>query len=147
MILLENKIVGFDQDHIDEIYAKHDDIDEMQESGDFKLEEFTSNLSDIKQFLSEMENHNQVISKYAAGSNNNFYTLWAYIHLNNPQNAIEFANSYETFMEKVFNIKAMQENGENIEGVFVHKKANAYENQQSVVAEKGKFVPAANNNY
>jgi lipopolysaccharide export system permease protein len=40
--------------------------------------------------------------------------------------------------------KIYGENGENIEGVFVHKKANTYENQQSIVAEKGKFVPAAN---
>ncbi|THV62277.1 MULTISPECIES: LptF/LptG family permease [Chryseobacterium] len=39
------------------------------------------------------------------------------------------------------------ESGENIDGVFVHKKANAYENQQSIVAEKGKFVPAANKNF
>jgi hypothetical protein len=115
MIILENKIVGFDQDHIDEIYAKYDDIDEMQESGEFKLEEFTSKLTEIKRFLSEMENHNQTISKYAAGSNNNFYTLWALIHLNNPLNAIEFANAYEIFMGKVFNIKTIQENGENIE--------------------------------
>lgn len=43
--------------------------------------------------------------------------------------------------------KIYGENGENIEGVFVHKKANTYENQQSVVAEKGQFVPAANKNY
>jgi lipopolysaccharide export system permease protein len=43
--------------------------------------------------------------------------------------------------------KIYGENGENIEGVFVHKKANTYENQQSIVAEKGKFVPAANKNF
>lgn len=43
--------------------------------------------------------------------------------------------------------KIYGENGENIEGVFVHKKANTYDNQQSVVAEKGKFVPAANKNF
>ena len=35
--------------------------------------------------------------------------------------------------------KIYGENGENIEGVFVHKKSNAYENQQSVVAEKRKI--------
>lgn len=39
------------------------------------------------------------------------------------------------------------ENGENLKGVFIHKMANSYENQQSIVAEKGKFVPAANRNY
>ncbi|WP_415327192.1 LptF/LptG family permease [Chryseobacterium sp. MMS23-Vi53] len=43
--------------------------------------------------------------------------------------------------------KITGENGENIEGVFLHKKASNYDNQQTVVAEKGKFVPAANKNY
>jgi lipopolysaccharide export system permease protein len=43
--------------------------------------------------------------------------------------------------------KITGENGENIDGVFIHKKATSYENQQSIVAEKGKFVQAANKNY
>ena len=43
--------------------------------------------------------------------------------------------------------KILGENGENLEGVFIHKMANSYENQQSIVAERGKFVPADNRNY
>jgi len=43
--------------------------------------------------------------------------------------------------------KISGENGQNLEGVFIHKMANSYENQQSIVAEKGKFVPADNPNY
>ena len=43
--------------------------------------------------------------------------------------------------------KISGENGENLEGVFIHKMANSYENQQSIVAEKGKFVQADNRNY
>lgn len=39
------------------------------------------------------------------------------------------------------------ESGENLTGVFIHKMANSYENQQSIVAEKGKFVQADNRNY
>ncbi len=39
------------------------------------------------------------------------------------------------------------ENKENLNGVFIHKMANAYEDQQSIVAEKGKFVPADNKSY
>lgn len=38
-------------------------------------------------------------------------------------------------------------NDENIDGVFVHRKASAYDNQQTIVAKKGKFVPAANRKY
>jgi lipopolysaccharide export system permease protein len=43
--------------------------------------------------------------------------------------------------------KIYGENGEIIEGVFIHRKASTYENQQSIVAEKGRFVPAANKNF
>ncbi len=43
--------------------------------------------------------------------------------------------------------KISGESGENLTGVFIHKMATSYEDQQSIVAEKGKFVPAANPNY
>lgn len=115
MITLENKIVGFDQDCINETYAKYDDIEEIQESGDFNLEDFTSRLSEIKQFIISADGHNGAITKYAAGSNNNFYTLWAYIHLNNPENPTDFANAYDIFMQKISKVKEMQDAGEVIE--------------------------------
>lgn len=59
-----------------------------------------------------------------------------------PGQFIDQIPGYMVKFDKIYG-----ENGENIEGVFVHKKANTYENQQSVVAEKGKFVPATNKNY
>jgi lipopolysaccharide export system permease protein len=34
-----------------------------------------------------------------------------------------------------------------IKGIFIHKKANAYEDQQSIVAKNGKLVPTNNDNY
>lgn len=43
--------------------------------------------------------------------------------------------------------KISGESGENLDGVFIHKMANSYENQQSIVAAKGKFVPATNRNF
>lgn len=43
--------------------------------------------------------------------------------------------------------RILGENGERLEGVFIHKMANSFENQQSIVAEKGRFVPADNPNY
>jgi len=39
------------------------------------------------------------------------------------------------------------EDGRNLEGIFIHKKATTFENQQSIVAEKGKFVTPPNKNY
>lgn len=43
--------------------------------------------------------------------------------------------------------KISGENGENLTGVFIRKMATSFEDQQSIVAEKGKFVPADNPNY
>ncbi|MDQ1162232.1 lipopolysaccharide export system permease protein [Chryseobacterium sp. SORGH_AS 447] len=43
--------------------------------------------------------------------------------------------------------KITGKNDENIEGVFVHKKASSYDNQRTIIAEKGKFVQATNSNY
>lgn len=43
--------------------------------------------------------------------------------------------------------KITGENGENLTGVFIHKMATSFDDQQSIVAEKGKFVPADNSNY
>ena len=43
--------------------------------------------------------------------------------------------------------KISGENGQNLEGVFIHKMANSYENQQSIIAKSGRFVPADNPNF
>lgn len=37
--------------------------------------------------------------------------------------------------------------GERVEGVFIHKVANSYEDTQTVVAKRGKFVKAVDHNY
>lgn len=39
------------------------------------------------------------------------------------------------------------ENGEFLKGVFVHKVANSYEDQRTIIAKRGKFTPATNKNY
>lgn len=57
----------------------------------------------------------------------------------------QFIDQIPGYMVKFDKIQG--ENGENIEGVFIHRKASTFENQQSIVAEKGKFIPAANKNY
>ncbi|QDP84100.1 YjgP/YjgQ family permease [Chryseobacterium sp. SNU WT5] len=43
--------------------------------------------------------------------------------------------------------KISGENGEDLTGVFIRKMATSYDDQQSIIAEKGKFVPATNPNY
>ncbi|PIE50576.1 MAG: permease [Flavobacteriales bacterium] len=43
--------------------------------------------------------------------------------------------------------KFLDEDGKNVEGIFIRKKANAYQNQQSIIAKKGKFINTKNINY
>lgn len=43
--------------------------------------------------------------------------------------------------------KITGENGQFLDGVFIHKMASSFENQQSIVAKKGKFEPASNRNF
>lgn len=59
-----------------------------------------------------------------------------------PGQFIDQIPGYMVKFDKIYG-----DNGENIEGVFIHRKASTYDNQQSIVAEKGKFIPAANKNY
>lgn len=43
--------------------------------------------------------------------------------------------------------KIYGENDEFIEGVFIHKTANFFEDQRTIVAQKGKFISEKNSNY
>ncbi|MCG2793961.1 MAG: LptF/LptG family permease [Weeksellaceae bacterium] len=43
--------------------------------------------------------------------------------------------------------KISGKNGEKLEGVFLHKNASSYDNQQTIIAKKGKFANAEDRNY
>ncbi len=43
--------------------------------------------------------------------------------------------------------KITGENKQNLEGVFLHKNANSYENQQTIIAKSGRFAKAPDPNY
>lgn len=57
----------------------------------------------------------------------------------------QFIDQIPGYMVKFDKIQG--EEGRNLEGIFIHKKASTFENQQSILAEKGKFVTPANKNY
>jgi len=54
----------------------------------------------------------------------------------------QFIDQIPGFMVKFDKIKG--EEGRDLEGIFIHKKAGNFENQQTIVAEKGKFANAKN---
>jgi len=57
----------------------------------------------------------------------------------------QFIDQIPGYMVKFDKVEG--ENAEKLEGVFIHKKANTFDNQQSIIAEKGEFVPATNPAY
>lgn len=57
----------------------------------------------------------------------------------------QFIDQLPGFVVKFDKIEG--EDGRNLEGVFINKKASTFENQQTIVAQRGKFVTPANKNY
>ncbi|MXS72850.1 LptF/LptG family permease [Flavobacteriaceae bacterium W22] len=57
----------------------------------------------------------------------------------------QFIDQLPGYMVKFDKIKG--DEGRDLEGVFIHKKAGNFENQQTIVAEKGKFANAKNRKY
>jgi hypothetical protein len=109
-VIIDNKIVGFDQFYLDEKYGQYDDP--LKNQIEFSVEEFEDRLHDIRQYISNIENENQCVSKHAK-TNTHFYTLWALVALNfdTLPSAMEFAKKYLEFMEKVDGLKVLASQG------------------------------------
>lgn len=99
LIILENKVVGFNQDYLDEMYAKYDSLEEIEE---FDLDLYLLNKNKIKAIIHEMNTINHCIDMYGK-TVNNIYTLWALITLNLERitNVEQLAVDYKCFMDNV----------------------------------------------
>ncbi len=100
MVILENKISGFSQDHINEIYAKYENLSESE--FDFEEDSYLKNKERIRKYLELMEAENKAISEYGT-TLNNFYTLWSLVALRGDAlpKAEELAKKYINFIKKV----------------------------------------------
>jgi hypothetical protein len=99
LVVLENKVLGFDQDALDGLYAKYDDLTEVD---DFPLDDFRDRFERTKAVLLVMERHNTAVTRWARGFGA-FYTLWALIalHCNSKTGAGSVAERYAAFMQQV----------------------------------------------
>ena len=105
MVVLEKKIVGFEQNHITEIYAAYEDPSDNQE---FDEDLYLQEKEKTKKYIEQMENTDQhVITKWAKTANN-FYTLWSLIvlHSDNLPLPEKLAIKYDSFMSKVHSVNA-----------------------------------------
>ena len=104
MIILANQLVGFNQDHITDVYAMYDNPSDSQE---FEADDYLRKKETVRKYVEEMENDSsQVITTWAKTANN-FYTLWSLIALHDgnlpPPNKV--AIKYDSFMRKVSTMK------------------------------------------
>jgi Protein of unknown function DUF262 len=107
LILIEKKQHGFDQQMLDDIYAKYDDLEE----GDVDLDadEATEQLAASKKYMADMQDANGCVKAYA-GTFSVFYSLWAAVTLHRRRlgTATVFATKFASFMEKVRELDAME---------------------------------------
>lgn len=136
LVILERRQVGFDQDLLDEMYAKYDDLADF--SGEVDEDELVTRFDAVKATVIDMEQHNQVVTKLGKGFAN-FYTLWSSIALASTlPPAPELAERYATFMMKV---KTLAEQDDlqlylqaHHEGSLAHA-LNYYRNSQGATTE------------
>lgn len=102
-VIIDNKIVGFDQEYIDGLYARFEDLDELDFT--FQEEEFFAEFNQVKDRIKEIELTNQSITTYA-NTFTHFYSIWGVIALKNPpQDEMQnIALRYSAFMDQVSKI-------------------------------------------
>lgn len=100
LILLEEKLIGFDQDYLDDSYAKYDNPEKTQFN--FSEEEFIRKLEQVKGYISDVQKANKSVTSYAK-TFANFYSLWSLIALQYKDLPLpeKFASAYQDFMKKV----------------------------------------------
>jgi hypothetical protein len=103
IVLLNNRIDGFDQDYIDSVYANYDS---MQELTDFSEEDFIEKLACAKNYIRDACESEPEISAYTKGFGN-FFSLWAFVVLKQDllPSATELAGKYKEFMKNVETLK------------------------------------------
>ena len=100
MVLLEGKIVGFDQHHITDIYAQYDTLPDID--GELDLDAYLKDKARVKKYIEAMADRVETIPKTASTANN-FYTLWSLVALceEDLPRPEELAEKYSSFMDKV----------------------------------------------
>ncbi len=100
LVIIEQRILGFDQDALDRYYAEYDEPEE--DRPDFSETAFTKKLEATKRYIAQMEGAGGVVTRFG-GALANFYTLWALVVLERKAlpAAVKAASMYQAFMEKV----------------------------------------------
>ena len=100
MVILENQLVGFNQDRITDVYAMYDDLSDNPE---FEVDDYLVKKETVRKYVEEMENDSSCAITTWAKTANNFYTLWSLIVLydGNLPPPKEVVIKYDSFMRRV----------------------------------------------
>ena len=100
LVVLDRKQAGFDQQALDDAYAKFDDVEDLEPELD--VDEVTEIVKNAKQYLVDMQTANGCIKAHA-GTLAVFYTLWALIALHQDElpEAAKFASVFAAFKTDV----------------------------------------------
>lgn len=126
LVLLKGDISGFDQDELDEYYAKYDSPNEADPN--FSEEEFFESFEKVKGWILKVESEDHVVSTLGK-TYTNFYSLWSFAALAEelPEPS-EFAPRYREFMESVSAILKSEEPEQFLTGgdAPMHRSQFAY---------------------
>ena len=98
-IILRGKISRFDQNDIDTVYSEYDDFSELDQG---EVNAVGAEIERLKSILKNMLESQKDLHKYFM-YRVHFYTLWAYLHLNQKDysNVDKLALKYLQFMNEV----------------------------------------------
>lgn len=107
LVVLQNKILGFDQDALDAFYAKYDDPGDTDTLVD--TEEFQERFGQFRDVLVAMDAVNGSVSN-SARALGNIYSLWGVLVLADAlPSAIDLATKYQEFMRQLAELSAMKD--------------------------------------
>ena len=107
LIVLEGRVVGFDQDHLDAMYAKYDIPAEIATEDD--VARFPEQFAAARSYLCEMNAVDPKVSAHAKGLGN-FYSLFALVALlQNRPPADDMAARYVAFIALVDELSSQED--------------------------------------
>ena len=98
-VVLKGKILGFDQDDLNDLYAEYEDATEL---GMFVEDDFVAEIHRLKRIIAELLRLKSEL-KDVLKVQSHFYSLWAYLHLEKERfpDIEDFIGRYQTFMRDV----------------------------------------------
>lgn len=125
LVLLKNAVSGFDQEELDNVYAKYDTPAETDAT--FVEEDFIHRFETTKQWILSVQGVTGVVTGFGK-SYTNFYSLWCVVALNAHRlpEPREFGNRYQSFMTRVAELNKAESPEDLLAGELAESYRGAY---------------------